>query len=336
VVDALLTLPDTASLGRAYGQLSPQTYADNQIADFYSGLRFADSLMSCSAPDGRYAFIKEGQCVWAQLGGGFLDLAATGGNLGFRESAVRISGGAEIMLQPDWFAGLALGYEHGDESTSDGSAKSQADRGRAGAVIKYNSGPYLFAAAVYGGYGWYTTDRFMDFGGFNATAGADSRVGVVGGRLRAAYLVDKESWYLKPLLDLNVTHIGLNGFAEHGAGGANLIVSGNDQTVFSGSPAIEVGAQWALQEGIFLRPFARVGVTAYSNTSFAASALFAGAPASVAPFQVTSGIDTVTADVAIGADLLTNERWGLKLAYNGHYGARVRSTDFSLKASLRF
>lgn len=79
IAQALLTIPDLASLGQAYDQLSPETYVDNQIADFYSGLRFANSLMSCNVPDGRYAFIKEGQCVWAQVGGNFLDLSAGSG-----------------------------------------------------------------------------------------------------------------------------------------------------------------------------------------------------------------------------------------------------------------
>ncbi len=85
VAQALLTIPDLASLGQAYDQLSPETYVDNEIADFYSGLRFANSLMSCNVPDGRYAFIKEGQCVWAQVGGNFLDLnAGSGGSASAR------------------------------------------------------------------------------------------------------------------------------------------------------------------------------------------------------------------------------------------------------------
>ena len=60
VAQALVTIPDLSRLGQAYNQLSPETYGNNEIGDFYSGLRFANSLMSCKVPDGRYAFIKEG------------------------------------------------------------------------------------------------------------------------------------------------------------------------------------------------------------------------------------------------------------------------------------
>jgi uncharacterized protein with beta-barrel porin domain len=337
VVQAILTIPDVPSLGQAYDQLSPEPFADNEIGDFYSALRFADSLMSCNVPDGRYVFIKEGQCVWAQVGGKFLNLNATSGSLGFNESAFTASGGAEIMLRPDWFASFGLGYDHGNTSTANTLAQSQTDRAHFGAAIKYNPGPYLFAAAVYGGFGWYTTDRFIDFGGFDATASSNSQISRVGGQFRAAYLVDRGSWYLKPILDLNVTHVDLSAFSETGAGGADLIVPGNGTTVFSASPAVEIGTQRALENGALIRPFARLGMSAFSNTEFAVNAFFSGAPAGTPSFQVATGIDAVTADVAAGADLfLPDSRWSLKLAYTGHYGARVRDDGVRLKASLRF
>jgi len=337
VAQALVTIPDVSSLGQAYNQLSPETYADNEIGDFYSGLRFANSMMSCEVPDGRYAFIKNGQCVWAQIGGKFLDLNATSGSLGFNENTFVVSGGAEVMLRPDWFAGFALGYDHGNANTGGMLTNSQTDRAHFGATIKYNPGPFLFAAAVYGGYGWYTTDRFISFGDFNATASSASTTSRVGGQFRAAYLVDRGSWYLKPLVDLNLTRVNLNGFSEQGAGGASLIVSGTGETVFSASPAVEVGTQASLQNGALLRPFAKLGVSAFSNTNFAVAASFSGAPAGTAPFNVATGIDSVTADVAAGADLfLPDSRWVLKLAYNGHYGARVRDQGLRLKASFRF
>ena len=337
VAQALVAIPDVSSLGQAYNQLSPETYADNEIGDFYSGLRFANSMMSCEVPDGRYAFIKEGQCVWAQIGGKFLDLNATAGSLGFNENTFVVSGGAEVMLRPDWFAGFALGYDHGNANTGGMLTNSQTDRAHFGATIKYNPGPFLFAAAVYGGYGWYTTDRFISFGDFNATASSDSTTSRVGGQFRAAYLVDRGSWYLKPLLDLNLTRVNLNGFSEQGAGGASLIVSGTGETVFSASPAVEAGTQASLQNGALLRPFAKLGVSAFSNTNFAVAASFSGAPPGTAPFSVATGIDSVTADVSAGADLfLPDSRWALKLAYNGHYGARVRDQGLRLKASFRF
>ena len=259
------------------------------------------------------------------------------GGLGFNESALVLSGGAELMLQPDWFASFALGYDHGTANTGDTLTNSHTDRAHFGAAIKYNPGPFLFSAAVYGGYGWYSTDRFMSFENFNATAVSDSRICRVGGQFRAAYLVDRESWYLKPMLDLNLIRVNLNDFNEQGAGGAGLIVSAAGSTLFSASPAIEIGTQTDLQGGAFVRPFARLGMTAFNNTDFVVNSSFSGAPAGTPPFRVATGIDSVTADVGAGADLfLAESPWALKLAYSGRYGWRVRDQGFRLKASIRF
>jgi hypothetical protein len=133
-----------------------------------------------------------------------------------------------------------------------------------------------------------------------------------------------------------LTHIALNGFSEHGAVGANLIVSGTDNTLFTGSPAVEIGTQMEMPDGNFLRPFARAGLTAFNNTNFAVSAIFAGAPVAVASFRVATGIDTVLGDVSVGANLLSKDGWSMKLSYDGHYGSRVRDSGFQLKASIRF
>jgi uncharacterized protein with beta-barrel porin domain len=337
IIQSILSIPDVSGLRHAYNQLSPELYGDDAFGDFYSGLRFANSLMSCKARDGRYAFIREDQCVWAQIGGKFLNLTGNSANLGFNESALVIAGGAEMMVQPDWFASFALGYDNSSAGIGGGLANSTGDRLHIGAAVKYNPGPYLFSLAVYGGYGWYSTDRPINFGALNATATSDNTISRVGGQFRAAYLIDRETWYVKPLIDLNLMRVNLNSFAEQGAGGANLIVSGSGQTVFSASPAVEIGAQTTFQGGTQLRPFAQLGLSVFSNTDFPVNAAFAGAPAGAGSFQVTTEIDTLTADVAAGADLfLPDNPWAFKLAYAGHYGSRVRDTGFRLKASIRF
>lgn len=48
----------------------------------------------------------------------------------------------------------------------------------------------------------------------------------IAGGFRAAYLIDNGAWYLKPLVDVSVTHINLDNVTEYGADGASLIVNG--------------------------------------------------------------------------------------------------------------
>ncbi len=154
--------------------------------------------------------------------------------------------------------------------------------------------------------------------------------------IRAAYLIDRETWYLKPLVDLNLTHINLNGFSE-GAGGANLIVPAPARPSSAHRPRSRSAPRPACKAAPCCGRSPGSGLSAFSNTDFAVSAAFGGAPAGVAPFRVTTGIDPVTADVAAGADLfLPGTPWAFKLAYSGRYGARVRDQGFRLKASIRF
>ena len=145
-------------------------------------------------------------------------------------------------------------------------------------MLKYNPGALLLAGAVSGGYGWYDTERSINFPGFLALAEADHEVSYLNGRFRAAYLFSAGSWYAKPMVDFDATHISLNSVREKGAGGVGLNVRGQDQTVLSASPALELGAQFGAPQGTLVRPYVRGGATFYDDPDFVLLASFEGAP----------------------------------------------------------
>ena len=91
------------------------------------------------------------------------------------------------MSQINRWSTSALGqsaYERALLDT-DSNASSDAERIHGGAVLKYNPGPLLLAGAVSGGWGWYDTDRQVNFPGFFAAAHSDNDIGYVNGRFRA-------------------------------------------------------------------------------------------------------------------------------------------------------
>ena len=90
---------------------------------------------------------------------------------------------------------------------------------------------------------WYDTDRPIAFPGFSALAQADHDVSYIDGRFRAAYLFTNGSWYAKPMVDFDATRISLDNVNERGAG-VGLNVRGNDETVLSATPALELGTQF--------------------------------------------------------------------------------------------
>jgi outer membrane autotransporter protein len=172
--------------------------------------------------------------------------------------------------------------EHSELDTST-NAKSDGDRFNGGGVLTYNPGALLLSAAVSGGRGSYDIERSIAFPGFSALAKGNTDIDNVDGRLRAAYLFDFGGWYLKPLVDLDATRLNLDGTNEHGAGGASLLVNGNDQTYLSASPALELGTQFAMANGTVIRPYVRGGATIFDETDFTLKVSFAGTPKGVAP-----------------------------------------------------
>jgi uncharacterized protein with beta-barrel porin domain len=243
--------------------------------------------------------------------------------------------GPEFALDRVWRLGFALGYEHSNLE-SDTNAKSDGDRFDGGVVVKYNPGALLLAAGISGGFGTYDFDRPINFPGFSALAKGNSDIGMIDARLRAAYLLTGGAWYAKPLIDFDATWLMLDSTVEQGAGGASLNVGGNNQTVLSVSPALEVGTQIRWTDGTLLRPYLRGGATFFGNNDFSLLVSFEGAPAGVGPFRIATKTDDAVADVGAGLDLIGRGGTELKLFYEGRIGDLVSEQSGGLKASVPF
>ena len=141
------------------------------------------------------------------------------------------------------------------------------------------------------------------------------------------------TWYLKPLVDLNVTYVDMDGFTERG-GAAALRFSSADETVFSATPALEVGTQMAFGQTL-VRPYVRGGVSFYTDDDFPLRASFAGA-SGVSPFTTTGEIDDVVGNVSAGVTLLGLGKGTLTLNYDGRFGDDLEDHSAAAKASWKF
>jgi autotransporter-like protein len=336
VLSELSTLGDLSSYASALDQLSPEIYGDTQLAALYSSLDFSSNLLSCRVNGAdTAAIVREGQCLWAGAKARFLDRDQTSENIGFDQTAGQFAAGAQLALDPVWRLGFGIGYETSWLDTDTG-ATSDGDMVQGGVALKYNPGALLLAGTVSGGRGWYDTTRPMAFGAFAATAQGEQEIDVLSGRLRAAYVLGAPSLYFKPIVDAAVTRLDLSDVNETGAGAANLVVQGNETTVFSVSPALELGTEWWLSNGTLVRPFVRTGATWFSDDDVTVSASFAGAPAGIGPFAIRSEIDQVQADVAAGLEMVNGEDSALSLYYDGHFGQDIEIHAMGLKASATY
>jgi outer membrane autotransporter protein len=335
----LLGLLNTAGLEAyraALDQLSPEVYSDTQITALYAALAFAGNLLSCRVNGSDTAsIIREGQCLWAGASARFLDSGTTFEQIGFDEAAGLFAAGAQVALDPVWRLGFGVGYQSSwlEEATG---ATSDGEMAQAGVAVKYNAGPLLVAGELNGGRGWYDTTRPMAFGGFTGTSRGDQEIGILNGGVRTAYVLGSPRLYFKPIIDAAATQLDLGDLAETGGGAANLAVQSSHQTIYTISPALEMGTEWWLANGTLIRPFLRAGASWYGGDNLALSASFLSAPAGVSPFTIHTQLDDVMGLVGAGFEMINSEDTALRLTYDGQLGDTTQIHSVGLKGSAKF
>ncbi|MES0885330.1 autotransporter domain-containing protein [Roseibium sp. SCP14] len=335
VHNGLLSLDNVAQYQIALDQLGPEIYGTVETGALFSSREFAASLLSCKQAEGTYAAIAEGQCMWARPQFRHVDRETTAETVGFQENVGSLAGGVQFAVAPNWFVGGGFGYEIGDLNASNG-ARSDFTRYQGGVSVKYVEGPLLLAASVSGGLSDDDVTREIAFGNFSGTATSDPDTTFVTGQLRAAYLKEFDSFYVKPVLDLSWTSLDREGVTENGAGAANLNVAGATSSYAAISPSVELGKDFALAEGRSLRAFARVGGTYFTDDAHTITADFVDAPAGTGSFTNTTELDQLFGDVEVGATLFGSDRFNLSASYQGRFSANTAINGANLKMEFRF
>ena len=358
VTHALLELETKGDLSNAYRSLSGEDYRDLSVSELYSLERFSKDQMNCPARNtaavvapvvapvplklgsdgtpyaGPPTFIDENQCVWARVRYRNLQQDANSGSYGFDEDATGVSGGAQWAWNGPWYGGVSFGYENSDISGSPWFS-SNGDRYRVAGSLKYVAGPWYVGGVIAGNWSNFDSSRLISFPGFASVATSSQDFSDIGGQLRVAYEVNRGSWYWKPMVDLNVTNVDMDSFTEKGGSGAALRVSSNDETVFSATPALEIGSEWVMANGALVRPYVRGGVSFYNDANFPVSASFAAAPG-VAPFTTTGEIDDVLGDVSAGVSFMSVAGSVISFSYDGRFGDTIEEHSATAKGSVKF
>lgn len=331
---------DPALIASVMERMSHAPYTANEAPTVYAALNFTNQLMSCpvNAP-GVQATIREGQCFWAKASAGYTSIDGRG-NAGVNETTYTFTSGMQVALDPNWRAGLAVGYGK-SRSYAGNLSRSEGDSGSIGGVLKFQTGSWILAGSMTAGHGWYETDRFLNLGAILPgadKANANHGLSHANLRLRAANVVDLGAQvYLKPMIDLNATYLYHHGFRETGAGALNLAFEGGGRWLFSATPAIELGAQLYGVDGYQLRPFVRAGLTVFNDDHFAANASLAGAPGSAGQFSAQSKIDQVVGEFSAGIDILSkDDTFDVRLGYDGRFGNNLETHIGQVRFGTKF
>ncbi len=332
-LDYLANLLTGTELAAGLDALSPAIYDQTSYAVSTSALSFTEGLLSCPTANegsGAEVFIKEGRCFWARGTGRTQSVDGDDGASSFDEDALGISGGVQVAINPNLFAGFGLGYEH-SQIDSDSGASAEGDIGHVGASMKWINGPYQLGGTVYGGGASYDVTRDIPMMG-EVDGSAD--LYYVGARLRAAMVLGSDSLYLKPMVDFDIMNVHRNSSDEGGDTGLDLLVDGEDDFIASVAPAVEVGAQMPMEFGV-IRPFVRGGVRFFANNDFSTTAAFADTDAG-GSFTVSNDFGSIIGEVSAGVDVLANGNSSLRLSYDGRFSDEVEQHGASVKYRYGF
>jgi hypothetical protein len=324
--------PPTAPTERS--DLRPQPYLQAAMSGIFAAQGFSDTLMGCREREGTYAYIADTQCLWLDTGGSYLERTSSGNQFAADQTAWWLGGGVNAELSETVHAGLGVRYENISQDVHD-NAHNDGWWGHLGASLSYNPGPWLLAGAVAGGIGRLDTRRNLSSDEFTGVVEGQQDVSYLQGKLRAGYLFDYGAWYLKPLVDLDAIWMSYGDVNEQGGSGA-LRIDGEEQTVLSATPRLEIGGQGEMQNGSYVRPYAQLGVVLYADTGFSMQAQFLDESLDIPAFTTVTELDSVLADVTLGLDVLMEDGWNIRVAYDGQFGETTVSHAGTLRAEWRF
>ncbi|MFK7944265.1 MAG: autotransporter domain-containing protein [Paracoccaceae bacterium] len=292
------------------------TGAEDLSADLGRSQNFARRLFSCPTAADPAA---QTSCAWASAETG--QKRVTGSNP-HEDTTFSFAIGAQIELARGWFAGGAVGFD--DSRTSATGSEVEAERFRAGLVVKYVEGPFTAGLGIAGAIGRSDLSRITGAG----TAVADFGTRSVSIRGDVAYTHRIGEMFLQPGLGVGFTHLESDEYAETGAGAQNRTTGGSDLQSFGTHPRVRLGGDLILGPyETLVRPSLTLGLDWQSDTK-ARVATSAG--------QQVAQSDDLLGTVAAGLDVFAADDVLLRAIYHGAFGAETIGHAGELQLNLAF
>ncbi|MBI2276090.1 MAG: autotransporter domain-containing protein [Dechloromonas sp.] len=336
-IAALFTQPDDASLNTMYEKLGPGALGSLSAQSTTSSQVFNDAMHSCRQIEGSYRFLREGECNWIRLGGARRDQERSELNPGYIQDSYTMAGGFQKEMNAYVHLGFGLSYQQSALNSIYSTVNGQRFEG--GIILKHRSDATRVSLSFSAAYGNYESRRLVDIAnpGVHAEGKPKLWSTSVHGRVSHDVMASDDA-YVRPMLGLGVSYISRSAYKESGAGGANLHVAKEDDTLLSLHPAIEFGGERSIgNEGTLIRHYLRVGMTQLlgsANRNFTAS--LEGAPSGVAPFTVSTRSDKTYADLVFGVDILRKNGTSVRLEYSGQFSEHSTTNAIGIKVAMPF
>lgn len=336
VIASLFNIPDTQTYIQTIDQLIPEAYLANETTLLMASNVFENNMMSCRKFDDDYKFSAEGECSWLSYNYRDIARSANDNYLGYNQTSSGLQGGMQVALNDFLFAGVSGAYDrvYSDTTTN---ASIAADRYQVGGVVKAQKDGFTVAVSAETGLSIADVTRpilFPNGPQYDVSGEQWLNYGAVHARISQS--IEGANAYIKPILDVGITQIAYDDFAETGAPVA-LRIEGTTNTYATVTPAVEVGGQLDLSEGAALRAFLRAGVTGvvYGNRPELTAAFIAD-PDPTAGFVVSEDYDQIMYELQVGVDVVTADNFNVRLSGDARMGETVTSYGAQLKAGASF
>jgi len=328
---SIVAQPDIASLGAAYDLLSPHIYTANQLSRLFSSLDFEQSMHSCAVRDGDLRFSREGDCTWLRVADRDFEFEGRHGLPGATDYASIANMGLQKALSAHWHGGVAFGFEKSDYKIPQLADRSGSQQ-QLGGILKGRYGQNAIDLSVTMGRGNFDTRRYTEVSSDGAFTMADRDIRFVSAHVGYGYSIERDTWYLRPGLDIGWTDVTGDRFDEVGAGPAALIVKSTDDAFVTSRLDLKLGGEFTADTQTLYRPFIRATAThIHSGTRSEISARLAGAPESVPDFTQVLGVDDNYTSFALGIDILARQNWVMRFEYDRQFADRWNSDSFFAK-----
>lgn len=320
---AIDSLTPTEDLGQA---ASGQTLA---------GRKSLNAALSCPVFDGAGVTLRETECAWARVSGFRTTHDSSARSDGFSRDGMSYRVGAQREIRPDWYVGATAALNTSSLHTNDRLTSIRGDGGDVAISLKHQNGPWLLAGAMQAGYGRYDSDSLFMVGRDMWSAENESDVWTAGVRLRASYELERENWYLRPHVDLDVMHTYMPGYTLSGDG-ATLRAGAMKEWTVAVSPNIEAGTRIDMGRHGWLRPYVSVGATFLDNKGLKSDVSFTDGPGNGIRFTSTSSLPHRMLDVGAGVQLFAENGYEVRAEYKAQVAEDFRHQELSLRLAIPF
>ncbi|MCL6414642.1 hypothetical protein MIB92_03175 [Aestuariirhabdus sp. Z084] len=333
---ALVAIPDLATYSNSLTQISPEFYGEQQAGMLSSSAQFGRRLMSCAQADGEYRFAREGSCFWFNIEDEEVSHDNSDGYQSIETDNRRITLGGQQLLDNGWALGGGFSYVDVDSDGFDNRWNADGSAYFFGASAKRLLGATKLSAGL--SYGWYDTDTFRS-GSLSSpfATKVDRKVKLYSALVRVSHDFEQGHSYIRPALDLGITHLRAESADEEGAGALSLQLESYSENHTWVRPALFSGREFLFDSGNRLRLSAELAYQhSLSDPSTDVKATFAGAFPGVDNMTVPIDLDRNIVEGSLGIELLTSDSHSVKLEYTYAEGDRYRLKKGGLKVSVPF